>query len=123
MAARRVAAVTVGVSGLSAVGAGTYGAHVLNPSSEYYKKVWDRATTYHLVHTAAALSTLSLQRSFWGKAACFHFVLGNALFAGSLYALVITEDSHWARIAPYGGGAFLAGWASVCLAQGPPEVS
>ncbi|XP_057954045.1 uncharacterized protein LOC131148346 isoform X2 [Malania oleifera] len=43
------------VSGIAALGLGTYGAHVFKPSNPSYKDVWHTASLYHLVHTAALL--------------------------------------------------------------------
>jgi uncharacterized membrane protein YgdD (TMEM256/DUF423 family) len=42
------------------------------------------------------------------------FVMGTALFSGSLYALSLTGVRWLGAITPIGGLAFLAGW--LCLA-------
>jgi uncharacterized membrane protein YgdD (TMEM256/DUF423 family) len=42
------------------------------------------------------------------------FVVGIALFSGSLYALVLTGERAFGAITPLGGASFIAGW--VCLA-------
>ncbi|XP_020525833.1 transmembrane protein 256 homolog isoform X5 [Amborella trichopoda] len=44
------------VSGVAALGLGTYGAHVFQPHNPAYKDVWQTASLYHLVHTAALLA-------------------------------------------------------------------
>ncbi|GJM96633.1 hypothetical protein PR202_ga13492 [Eleusine coracana subsp. coracana] len=41
------------VSGVAALGLGTYGAHMFHPKNPAYKEVWQTASLYHLVHTAA----------------------------------------------------------------------
>jgi uncharacterized membrane protein YgdD (TMEM256/DUF423 family) len=107
-----------GLSGFSAVALGAYGAHGLPDKSDYQKKVWERATTYHLAHTAAALGVLGVTGpvSSTAVASGAFFLAGNALFSGSLYALVVTEDSQFARIAPYGGGMMMLGWLTVAVA-------
>ncbi|KAG8062618.1 hypothetical protein GUJ93_ZPchr0003g16937 [Zizania palustris] len=43
------------VSGVAALGLGTYGAHMFRPKNPSYKEVWHTASLYHLVHTAALL--------------------------------------------------------------------
>jgi len=101
-----------GLSGISAVGAGAYGAHALE-TSDHFKKVWERASTYHLAHSVAALGTLALPRGRTSAAAAAAFLAGNVLFSGSLYALAMTQDALFARIAPYGGMSYMVGWAIV----------
>ncbi|KAJ7964706.1 Transmembrane protein [Quillaja saponaria] len=44
------------VSGMVALGLGTYGAHGFKPKNPTYKEVWQTASLYHLVHTAALLA-------------------------------------------------------------------
>ncbi|XP_016458415.1 uncharacterized protein LOC107782096 [Nicotiana tabacum] len=44
------------ISGVAALGLGTYGAHVFKPKNPTYKEVWNTASLYHLVHTAALVS-------------------------------------------------------------------
>ncbi|KAJ8748610.1 hypothetical protein K2173_007600 [Erythroxylum novogranatense] len=44
------------VSGVAALGLGTYGAHVFKPQNPAYKEVWQTASLYHLVHTAALVA-------------------------------------------------------------------
>jgi hypothetical protein len=43
------------ISGVAALGLGTYGAHMFRPKNPAYKEVWHTASLYHLVHTAALL--------------------------------------------------------------------
>ncbi|XP_068336849.1 UPF0382 membrane protein C1782.12c-like [Pyrus communis] len=44
------------LSGIAAVGLGTYGALGFKPKDPTYKEVWLTASLYHLVHTAALLA-------------------------------------------------------------------
>ncbi|KAI3768775.1 hypothetical protein L2E82_19608 [Cichorium intybus] len=41
------------ISGMAALGLGTYGAHGFKPNNPSYKEVWNTTCLYHLVHTAA----------------------------------------------------------------------
>ncbi|XP_057506112.1 uncharacterized protein LOC130789391 isoform X1 [Actinidia eriantha] len=45
-----------GLSGVLALGLGTYGAHGFKPQNPSYKEVWHTASLYHLVHTAALVA-------------------------------------------------------------------
>ncbi|KAH0983956.1 hypothetical protein GBA52_011133 [Prunus armeniaca] len=45
-----------GLSGMAALGLGTYGAHGFKPENPTYKDVWQTASLYHLVHTAALVA-------------------------------------------------------------------
>ncbi|KAG6417043.1 hypothetical protein SASPL_124484 [Salvia splendens] len=44
------------ISGVAALGLGTYGAHGFKPKNPSYNDVWRTANLYHLVHTAALLA-------------------------------------------------------------------
>lgn len=105
----------VGLSGAAAVAAGAYGAHGMPSADEYSKKVWERAVLYHLVHSGAALAALKAPSTRGGALGAAAFVAGNVLFSGSLYALAITHDSSFAKVAPYGGMLFIAGWLGLGL--------
>lgn len=113
MGAPEALRILTGLSGLSAVACGAYGAHGLNKASDYQKKVWERAATYHLVHSGAALAALGATTAVPHKAALASgafFIVGNVLFSGGLYGLVLTENATFAKIAPYGGGCYMLGW-------------
>ncbi|MHC5832938.1 MAG: DUF423 domain-containing protein, partial [Nostoc sp.] len=44
------------------------------------------------------------------------FIIGIAIFSGSLYALSLTGIKSFGAIAPLGGVAFLAGWGALAFA-------
>jgi uncharacterized membrane protein YgdD (TMEM256/DUF423 family) len=52
--------------------------------------------------------------ALWLTIAGWSFIVGIALFSGSLYALALSGMSRLGAITPLGGLAFLVGWA--CLA-------
>lgn len=99
----RALTIFAALSGATAIAAGAFGAHWAG------KDVTDLLKTggqYQLIHAVAALVALRMQAR--GPAALF--VIGSALFAGSLYALALGA-SHWlAAITPVGGVAMIAGW-------------
>ena len=49
------------------------------------------------------------------RAAGWSFAAGILLFSGSLYALALGGPSRLGIITPFGGLAFLAGWACLAL--------
>ncbi|PPD93501.1 hypothetical protein GOBAR_DD09567 [Gossypium barbadense] len=63
------------VSGIAALGLGTYGFHIFKPENPVYKEVWQIASTYHLFHTAALLSAPITKRPH---------IFGGLLTAGIL---------------------------------------
>ena len=44
------------------------------------------------------------------------FIVGVAIFSGSLYALSLTGVKLWGVITPLGGAAFIAGWGTLVIA-------
>nr|CAD1828282.1 unnamed protein product [Ananas comosus var. bracteatus] len=98
------------VSGVAALGLGTYGAHVFRPKNASYKEVSQTASLYHLVHTAALVGAPFTKRPhiFGGL-----LTAGILAFSGTCYTVAYLEDRKYALPAPFGGFAFIAGWASL----------
>ncbi|TYI74343.1 hypothetical protein E1A91_D07G193700v1 [Gossypium mustelinum] len=98
------------VSGIATLGLGTYGFHIFKPENPVYKEVWQIASTYHLFHTAALLSAPITKRPhiFGGL-----LTAGILSFSGSCYTAAYLEDRKYSALAPFGGLAFVAGWASL----------
>ncbi|KAE8659405.1 Glycosyl hydrolase 1 [Hibiscus syriacus] len=98
------------VSGIAALGLGTYGFHIFKPENPVYKEVWQIASTYHLFHTAALLAAPIAKRPhiFGGL-----LTAGILCFSGSCYTAAYLEDRKYSALAPFGGFAFAAGWASL----------
>ena len=102
---------------LTGVVAGAFGVHALkNVLSDPMKAVYETAVRYQLIHglglfVVAWLSTLEKKRAV--QTAGILFCVGIFLFSGSLYALALTGIRLLGVITPFGGLAFLAGWA--CL--------
>ncbi|XP_035818747.1 transmembrane protein 256 homolog [Zea mays] len=109
------------VSGVAALGLGTYGAHMFRPKNPTYKEVWHTASLYHLVHTAVLLGTPITKRP--DVVPVLHasiFLLfgglltaGIVLFSGTCYTVAYLEDRKFSSPAPLGGFAFIAAWASL----------
>jgi uncharacterized membrane protein YgdD (TMEM256/DUF423 family) len=81
---------------------------------------WHTAVQYHAWHALALLGVgiLLLQmpeRTAIGRSGWL-FAAGIVLFSGSLYALVLTGVHGLGAVTPFGGVAFLAGWAVLAWA-------
>ena len=101
------------LSGFVAVALGAFGAHGLKPHLSAEGLQWfETANRYHFYHTVAllAVALLSKNDSKLLRYAGFAFLLGIALFSGSLYAMAVTGMKSLGMITPLGGLAFLAGW-------------
>lgn len=103
-------------SAMMAVVCGAFGAHALKARlSEYSLGVWGTAAQYQMYH-ALALVAFGLWQSTHSEASFSSaigaaFVLGTALFSGSLYVLALTDLRWLGAITPFGGVSFLVGWA------------
>ncbi|KAL8189168.1 hypothetical protein R6Q57_028734 [Mikania cordata] len=118
------------VSGMAALGLGTYGAHAFKPTNPSYKEVnvqnplqflssfclivksqvWNTASLYHLVHTAALVGApIAKNPNIFGGL----LATGIVAFSGTCYAVAFLEDRTYAKVAPLGGFAFIAAWGSL----------
>ncbi|KAI9004436.1 hypothetical protein DFJ74DRAFT_612875 [Hyaloraphidium curvatum] len=111
--------------GSSAVILGAFGAHGLRtrfaslPDGGLAKlKSWETAAHYQLMHSVAVLALGLRQRdrskTFPSNMATAGnlWLVGAAMFSGSIYALVL--NPHWrilGPVTPLGGMAMIAGWA------------
>lgn len=121
----RIWLIAAGLGGASSVMMGALGAHGLEATPE--RMQWyDTAVMWHALHSVAlaaiaAPTALSTGVRLWLlHAAGALFVLGTAVFCGSLYAMVIADRA--AFTAPAGGIMLAVGWLSVAaaaLVQGP----
>jgi uncharacterized membrane protein YgdD (TMEM256/DUF423 family) len=107
--------VVAALSGLLAVALGAFGAHGLKQRlSADMLAVYQTGVQYHFYHTFALLAVSLLMLHMpasnalrWSGMA---FVVGIALFSGSLYVLSLSGVRWLGAIAPLGGVAFMAGW-------------
>ena len=107
-------------SGLAAVGLGAYAAHGVptdGPEAAQAAEWVEVAWRYHMAH-----SLLLLFLAFWMEGrprsrplqvAAGFTVLGLLLFSGSLYLMGLADMLALRPVVPFGGVAFLLGWA--CL--------
>lgn len=102
------------------VAAGALGSHLLKDGfTAYENDIWRTASNYQMYHAlalvvVARLLTRHPTRLF--RASCGLFILGIALFSGSLYAVALTGERGFGFLTPFGGLAFLGAWG--CLTVG-----
>ena len=103
-----------------AVALGAFGAHALSSSiPESRQATWATAVDYHMFHVLGMLALAAVFRgaqSPWAVRAQTSFVMGIALFSGSLYALVLLDIPALGAVTPFGGLCFLLGWLCAGLA-------
>jgi uncharacterized membrane protein YgdD (TMEM256/DUF423 family) len=107
------------LSAFLSVAAGAFGAHALRTRlSPELLTTFETAARYQMYH-ALGLLAVAWAASRWPGPlvhwAGWLFVVGTALFSGSLYALALTGVRWLGAITPLGGAAFLAGWACLAL--------
>jgi uncharacterized membrane protein YgdD (TMEM256/DUF423 family) len=117
---------------LAAVGValGAFGAHGLvdqlrqlgRDANLDKRQAWfDTAVQYQLYHAMGMLVVAAIAAghpSAWHRWAAVLFVLGIAMFCGSLYAMTFASDA-WRKlgmVTPFGGLAFIVGWVLVAIA-------
>jgi uncharacterized membrane protein YgdD (TMEM256/DUF423 family) len=119
------------VNGFLVVALGAFGAHSLRDLlSEAAVKTYQTAVLYHAIHALTIFACAVLL--FYAQPSRVHlaawlFLAGIVLFCGSLYLLAATGIRWFGAVTPFGGIAFLAGWAllvfSVPYPSSSPHVS
>lgn len=95
------------LSGALAVAAGAFGAHGAEGQAVEWLKTGGH---YQLIHAVAALVAIKMGE----RVSPWLFVVGGAIFAGTLYAMALGAPRWLGAITPLGGAALIAGW--VCMA-------
>lgn len=102
------------------VALGAFGAHALKPILDAYgQTVWQKAVFYQAIHSLALLILPSMSNVITHKALFITgimFIVGILLFSGSLYVLALTGYKYLGAITPFGGVAFVVGWAWLAIA-------
>ena len=100
------------LSGFIGVAMGAFGAHGLKHLlSEHYLDIYKTAVSYQMWHSLLLVIIAMLPQHKWLSWAGWSLIAGILLFSGSLYALTILNLSWLGMITPFGGLAFLGGWA------------
>ena len=106
------------LSAALAVGLGAFGAHGLRAVlSAEMLAVFETGVRYQMYHALALLGCGALQAAGYPtRTASLLFVVGTALFSGSLYGLALLDLRWLGPVTPIGGVAFLAGWTALLIA-------
>jgi len=98
-------------SGFLSVAFGAFAAHGLTDAKS--QEVMRTGATYEFMHALATIACASFMQTGVPRArfAPAFFLGGSALFSGSLYALALGAPRLVGIVTPFGGLAFLAGWA------------
>ena len=96
-------AILAALSGAVAVAAGAFGAHGAEGKAVEWLKT---GSHYQLVHAVAALVALRLD----ARGPAVTFVVGGAIFAGTLYLMAIGGARWRGAVTPIGGAALIVGW-------------
>lgn len=98
-------------SGLVAVALGAFAAHgITEPKPVEWLKT---GSLYQMTHALAVLGAFALHRAGargMGLTAAL-FLAGTLLFSGSLYAMALGAPRALGIVTPFGGLAFIIGWA------------
>ena len=95
---------------------GAFGAHALEARLTAERlATFETAVRYQMLHALAILAAALLGGERAALAGLL-FLVGIALFSGSLYLLVLSGTRWLGAISPLGGVAFIAGWGVLALA-------
>ena len=102
---------------LLGVGLGAFGAHGLKAmASRAGARVVGDWARYQLVHALALVLLGALQQNRpGGDAVGWSFLLGSALFSGTLYAMALGAPRWLGAITPIGGVGMMLGWLLLAL--------
>jgi uncharacterized membrane protein YgdD (TMEM256/DUF423 family) len=102
------------IHGFVAVAAGAFGAHGLQGRLDAHALgIFETGARYQMYHALAIGLAAVASRNRPAQFACALFLAGIILFSGSLYLLALTGAHLFGFITPFGGVAFLAGWATL----------
>lgn len=96
-------AVLAALSGAVAVAAGAFGAHGASGQAAEWLRTGGQ---YQLIHAVAALVALRLE----ARGPAWLFVVGGAIFAGTLYLMALGLPRWLGAITPIGGALLIGGW-------------
>lgn len=109
------------LGGLS-VAAGAFASHALREKiSDRSLEIFEVGARYQMYHALALLVVALLLSRIESPPATlvtsgWLFIIGIAIFSGSLYALSLSGVKSLGAIAPLGGAALIAGWGALAFA-------
>jgi uncharacterized membrane protein YgdD (TMEM256/DUF423 family) len=106
----RLLMVLAAVGGLASVAFGAFAAHgIEDPQAQGWLRT---GAEYGLIHCLAVFAAGRLQ----ARAAGVLFLLGVAVFGGTLFAMALGAPRVLGAVTPIGGLSFMAGWATLAWA-------
>lgn len=101
------------VSGALVVALGAFGAHALRGHLEAanFVSIWETATLYHLLHTAAILAAALAGRAY--RLTAVLWLVGIAFFSGSLYLMAGFGWRWLGPVTPVGGLVLIVAWLTL----------
>ena len=110
--------VIAAINGFLAVAAGAFAAHGMQAGfGAHAAQLFETGARYHMYHALAlGLTALAIGINVPARLAAILFLTGIVLFSGSLYLLAFTGIHAFAIVTPFGGTAFLLGWAALAWA-------
>lgn len=112
--------IIAGILGALSVGIGAFGAHGLEATltANGRLETFETAVKYQFYHTFALLLLgilmLNMESGYFNYASIC-FIIGIAIFSGSLYTLSLTNMTWLGAITPIGGLALILGWIFLIL--------
>src|SRR5438132_2118660 len=108
------------VLGFLGVALGAFGGHALrNRLSPEMLAVFETGVRYQMYHALALVAVAAIEPRMDGYlvvTAGWAFAVGIVLFSGSLYVLALTGATAFGIVTPFGGLAFIVGWAALAIA-------
>ena len=101
-----------GLSGCTSIGFAAYGAHGLKTDDPALRTTMENGVRLHMLHSAMLAVCPLLPRPALSGAL---YLGGIAVFSGSCYAAVLTQDRRNGRFAPIGGTMLALGWLSLVI--------
>jgi uncharacterized membrane protein YgdD (TMEM256/DUF423 family) len=102
------------------VAAGAFAAHALRAQLEpRMLEVFETAVRYQMFHAFGLFAVAWVFHQTHAAAAQlagWAFIIGILLFSGSLYLMALTGVRALGAVTPFGGVAFIVGWAALAAA-------
>lgn len=115
------------LSGAVTVALGAFGAHALEERVTPDKlAIWETGVHYQGLHALALIlfGLFAERRPGVGGLTAWCFLLGSAIFAGTLYAMTLGAPRWFGAITPLGGTLLIVGWVAFAVAaRRPPTAS
>lgn len=111
---RKSILIIAAILGAIAVAFGAFGAHSLKDRlAPAALEIWKTGALYQMFHALALLGISAQPNAERFKTTAILWLVGTLIFAGSLYALALTDIKILGAITPLGGLAYIAGWIAL----------